>query len=113
MAGNVGHLMHDQLGTDIRKEILFINFDAGHRRTTQQDRKLINIHTSKQFHRKQKHENQQLAKASVTLQSYLGCFQTGGYRSEPFDILPIESKGFVAEAFDHCEQLETQHESHC
>ena len=113
MAGNVGHLMHDQLGTDVRKEILFINFDAGHHRTTHQDRRLINTHVSKQSHKTKKREDQLLEKASVTLQSYLGCFQIGGYRSEPFDILPIESKGFVAGAFDHFEQLKTQRESHC
>ena len=115
MASDVGHfkLMPDQLGKKTRKEMLFINFDASHHRTTCQDRKLINTHTSKRSHRKQKHEDWLFVKASATLQSYLGGFQIGGYRSEPFDVLPIETKGFVAGAFDHCEQPGTQYGSEC
>jgi hypothetical protein len=113
MAYEVGQVRHDQSGKETRKEILFISFNASHHRTTRQDTKLINTHTSKRSHRKQKHENQLFVKASATLQSYLGGFQIGGYRSEPFDILPIECKGFVAEAFDHCEQLGTQRRSEC
>jgi hypothetical protein len=113
MAYDVGQLNHSQSGKESRKEMLFINFDATHHRTTRQGRKLINTHTSKRSHRKQTHEKSLLVKALATLQSYLGAFQIGGYRSEPFDILPIECKGFVAGAFDHCEQLGKPCRSEC
>jgi len=107
MAHDMAHLGHDQQGKETKKDVLFINYDANHRSTTRSDRKVINTHVSKRSHGNQKNENRLFIKASDTLQSYLWGRHIGGFRAELFDILPIENKGFVAEAFDHCEQYES------
>jgi hypothetical protein len=92
-----------------KKKLTFLNYDAGHRHTTLQDLKLINTHVNAHVSRQAIVKRLQEKEISSACSCGFGHLQPcalrskfGGLRTEPFNALPIEYRGYVPEAFDYC-----------
>lgn len=79
--------------------VTFINYDAKHRKNTQDDLSCINSHVAVRARIQREHE------AEKGLVPYPMDSQIGGLRTDPFDMLPIDSTWDVPRALDYCEGL--------
>lgn len=95
------------------QRLTFINYDARHRTSTRRDVSIINTHVARRAHQRRADEQLEDDEHSTSLETKgfrtfllpsIG-YQIGGLRTEPFNMFPIESKGFVPEAFDYCEHV--------
>lgn len=80
--------------------VTFINYNANHRRNSFRDVRSINAHVATRAAKRRVYEAEPWLLISP-LDS-----QIGGYRTDPFDMLPVHATRDVVRAFDYCEQLD-------
>jgi hypothetical protein len=82
--------------------VTFINHDAKHLNITRRDIRSINTHVNSHIATRTRARKDDEAASLVSSSSPLS-YQIGGLRTDPFRMLPIESRGAVPKAFDYCQ----------